>query len=80
MAKSETLVSSATPTIEIPPNKAIAAAGSAPIGSVIVALALHYFAPDTSVEIVALWTALANTVIAPLAVYLTPHGAIVKES
>ena len=62
--------------VEMPPNKAIAAAGSAGIGSVVVGLALFYFAKDTPPEIVGLWTALANTAIAFGATYFMPHGAV----
>lgn len=66
-------------SIEMPSNKAIAAGGSAGIGSIAVGLALYYFAPDTPPEISGLWNALANTIIAYGAVYLTPHGAMFKE-
>ena len=77
MAKtSDTLPAS---SVELPPNKAMAAGGSAGIGSILVGLALYYFAKDTPPEIVGLWTALANTAIAFAAVYFTPHGAVVKE-
>ena len=66
-------------TVEIPPNKAIAAASSAGIGSLIAGLTLHYLAPDTPPEIVGYWTGLANIVITGVITWLTPHGAIVKE-
>lgn len=61
--------------VELPPNKAIAAGGSAGIGSVIVGLGLYYLDHNTPPEIVGLWTALANTLIATAAVYFMPHGA-----
>lgn len=80
MAKTVEVADLPVSTVEMPPNKAIAAAGSAGISSVIVGLALFYLAKDTPPEIVGLWTALANTAIAFAATYLTPHGAIVKES
>lgn len=67
-------------SVELPPNKAVAAAGSAGIGSIVVGLALFYFAQDTPPEIVGLWTALVNTLIAGVSVYFTPHGAVKKES
>lgn len=66
-------------SVEMPPNKAIAAGGSAGIGSIVVGLALYYFAPDTPPEISGLWNALANTIIAFASVYMTPHGAMFKQ-
>lgn len=68
-----------TGSIEMPPNKALTAGGTAGVGSVLVGLALHYFAPDTPPEIVGLWNALAGTIIGFVAVYFTPHGAVLKE-
>lgn len=72
--------------VEMPPNKAIAAAGSSAtstgVGSIIVGLLLHYYAPDTPPEIVGLWNALAGVIfgfVTGVAVYYMPHGAIVKE-
>lgn len=72
--------------IEMPPNKALAAGGSAGlaggIGSIFVGLALHYFAPDTPPEIAGLWNALANVIVGLVSgvlVYYMPHGAIVKQ-
>lgn len=77
MAKtSDTLPASA---VELPPNKAIAAGGSAGVGSIIVGLALYYVDPQTPPEIVGLWTALANTLIATVAVYFIPHGAFTRK-
>lgn len=65
--------------VEMPPNKAIAAAGSAGIGSIIVGLSLYYLAPDTPPEIVGLWTAGINAIIGYATVYWTPHGAVMKQ-
>lgn len=65
-------------SVEMPPNKAIAAGGSAAFGSIIVGLALYYFAPDTPPNIAGLWDALANGMIAFGATYWTPHGAVMK--
>lgn len=75
LKKGDTLPSN---TIEMPPNKAYTAGGSAGISSVIVGLALHYFAPDTPPEIVGLWNAMAGTIIGFLTVYFVPHGAMMK--
>ncbi len=66
-------------SVEMPPNKAMAAGGSAGVASVIVGLALYYFAHDTPPEIVGMWNALAGTVIGFAAVYWTPHGAVTIE-
>ena len=75
-----------TNTVEMPPNKALAAGGSASvaggIGSIFVGLALHYLAPDTPPEIAGLWNALANIIVGLLSgviVYYMPHGALVKN-
>lgn len=74
-------------SIEMPPNKAIAAGtaagGSMSLSSVVVALAVYYAAPDTPAVIVGLWDALAaaifGTAAAFAATYWMPHGAIVKN-
>ena len=70
----------------MPPNKAIAAGASSVTGggiaSVVVGLALHYFAPNTPPEIVGMWNALATAVMGVASgflVYYMPHGAMVKE-
>ena len=83
MAKTTTVPANA---VEMPPNKALAAGGSAAtvggIGSIIVGLALHYLAPDTPPEIAGLWNALANVIVGVASgfiVYFMPHGAIVKD-
>lgn len=76
MAKSDTIAGG---SIELPPNKAVAAGGGAGAGPIIVGLILYYCAPDTPAHIVGMWDTLAAIVTAAVAAYATPHGAVLKE-
>lgn len=76
MKTSDTLPASA---VELPPNKAIAAGGSASLATVAVSLAIYYIAPDTPSHIVGLWDALVIGLTTFGATYFMPHGAVVKE-
>lgn len=79
MAKSADTDIAPASTVELPPNKAIAATGSAGIGAIVVGLGIYYFAPDTPPHIVALWDALASMLSAGVTTYFTPHGAVLKK-
>lgn len=65
-------------SVELPPNKAIAAGGAAGISTVAVALVIYYVAPDTPSHIVGLWDALVTGVVTFGATYFMPHGAVTK--
>lgn len=66
-------------SVELPPNKAVAAGGGAGAGPIIVGLLVYYLAPDTPAHIVGMWDTLAAIISAAGAAYFTPHGAVSKE-
>lgn len=72
----ETIPASA---VEVPPNKAVAAIGGSSLASALVGLALYYSGSNPPLEIVALWMGIANAIVNPLIVYMTPHGAIMRK-
>lgn len=80
MTRTTSITTDITPSssVELPPNKAIAAGGSAGLSTVAVSLAVYYLAPDTPAHIIGLWDALIIGVTTFAATYFMPHGAVSK--
>lgn len=77
MKTPDTLPASA---VELPPNKAIAAAGGSSLAGAITAITLWALGAQPPVEVIVAITTLVNAIVATVATYLTPHGAVVKEN
>lgn len=69
-----------TSSVEVPPNKAIAAVGGTTLAGAALSVLLWAIGVQPPAEIVVEMTTLANALAAGVATYWTPHGAVVKET
>lgn len=66
-------------SVEMPPNKSIAAAGGGSLAGAAVMVLLWATGAQPPMEIVVALTTLANAAVAGALTFFVPHGAITKE-